>query len=108
MSEYSYKAEVVRWVDGDTVDVIIDLGFRVSTRQRLRLYAVNTPERGQEGFHEATEFCRLAAPHGHQVVVETHKTGKFGRWLAEVWAPGETQSINEALLEHGHAQPYRI
>ena len=41
---YEYKARVHRIIDGDTVDVVIDLGFEMTTRQRIRLYGINTPE----------------------------------------------------------------
>ena len=42
--QYQYKAEVVRVVDGDTVDVLIDLGLNVFTKERIRLFGINTPE----------------------------------------------------------------
>lgn len=106
MIEYRYKATVDRWVDGDTVDVVIDLGFKVQTAQRLRLYGINTPERGQPGFDAATDFARARAPKGSTVEVKSYKTGKFGRWLAMIYVPNEAQSINRALVEEGLALEY--
>ena len=53
---YTYKAKLVRCVDGDTIDVEIDLGFYMTAKIRGRLLGVDTPERGRENFHEATEM----------------------------------------------------
>ena len=55
---YEYKAKLVRCVDGDTVDFDIDLGFAVFVRARTRLVDVDTPERGQKDYKEATEFLK--------------------------------------------------
>ena len=106
MPDFRYSAVVARWVDGDTVDVVIDLGFKVHTKQRLRLYGVNTPERGQPGFDEATAYARDRAPEGSVVEVQTYKTGKYGRWLAMVYVHGEAQSINRGLVEERLAVEY--
>lgn len=103
---YNYKATVVRIVDGDTMDVDIDLGFYMKTRQRLRLARIDTPERGQEGFTEATQRVEELCPVGSEVFVETHKTGGFGRWLAEVTFGENQVNLSEQLLMEGFAKPY--
>lgn len=111
---YKYRALVLRWVDGDTVDALVDLGFRVETRIRFRLYGVNTPERGQPLYKEATDHALDLAPIGSYVRLRTHGTGKYGRWLAEVFpetASGmypdrEGQSVNESLIAEGLGVPY--
>lgn len=105
--EYTYRADIVRWVDGDTVDVVVDVGFRVHTDQRLRLYGIDTPERGQPMFAEATARANTLAPPGSVVVVRTFKTpGKYGRFLAYVYGPQDQRSVNDLLLEAGLAVPY--
>lgn len=88
---YQYSAILVRVVDGDTFDADVDLGFHVFVRLRFRLLDVDTPERGQPGFSEATSKLRNllvdeAKPgeHGGSFVVESKKTGKYGRWLAKI------------------------
>lgn len=91
---YNYRAIVTKIVDGDTIDVSIDLGFHVWVKQRLRLARVNTPERGQPGFWEATNRVSELCPVGSEIQVKTYKTGKFGRWIAEVFFK------HEGLLEH--------
>lgn len=81
MNLYTYNAIVDRWVDGDTVDLFVDLGFRVITHQRFRLLGVDTPERGQPRFKEATECAERACPPGSAVQFTSIKTDKYGRWL---------------------------
>lgn len=111
---YDYRAEVVRWVDGDTVDLMVDLGFTVLMVTRFRLLGVNTPETNRKASREAgkaaTAFVESLAPVGSTVLVQSHKTGKFGRWLATVYPMGgegnPLESVNDALLRHGHAEPY--
>jgi micrococcal nuclease len=102
---FTYAAEVIRWVDGDTVDVSVDLGFRTYSRQRLRLYGIDTPERGQRNYVEARAFAEGYAPVGATVVVKTFKTPeKFGRFLALVYV-GKI-SVNDLLVESGLATVY--
>ena len=102
--KYQYRAKIVRWVDGDTVDVDVDLGFRITTHQRLRLLGVDTPERGQDGYHEATEFCKTVAPEGAEVVIRTEKSDSFGRYLAHIEVFG--RSVADGLLIKGLAKVY--
>lgn len=102
---YAYYATLIKVVDGDTIDVVVDMGFRVKCDQRLRLLDVNTPERGQPGFKEATEYVRDALA-GKLLVVSTVKSDSFGRYLATVWAHPDTTSVNDQLLEQGLAVPY--
>lgn len=111
---YEYRAEVVRWVDGDTVDLLVDLGFTILVATRFRLLGVNTPETNRivsrEAGKAATRFAEDLAPVGSVVLVRSHKTGKYGRWLADIFpmegGADPLKSINDALLEAGHAVVY--
>ena len=102
---YTYKANVNRVVDGDTFDVTIDLGFRITTHQRLRLVGVDTPEiRGPE----RPEGLKVKAYvkgliEGKEVTIETFKIGKFGRYVAEVYLDGG-EKLSEHLLAKGMAE----
>lgn len=123
---WTYRAELARVIDGDTIDFRVDLGFgHHVTPLRIRLAGLNTPEiRGpdKEAGAEAaqyvaawcTETIAAASPvmdtgrdPGWPFVLETEKTGKYGRWLATVWARAGTgtigPSLNRLLLEEGHA-----
>lgn len=102
----TYPATIERWVDGDTVWVNLDLGFRMSVRLDLRLYGVDTPERGTSGYHEAIAFVNRLAPVGSSVNLRTYKNpDKYGRWLAEVITP-ESRLVNDELVGAGLAVAY--
>lgn len=108
---YQYKAKIVNVVDGDTVDAVIDIGFKLTTTQRLRLYGVNTPElHAKEDFvreaaQKAREFTKEALL-GKDVEIYTHKSDSFGRYLARVFLPNSAFSFNRELLDAGYAVPY--
>lgn len=113
MRAYIYKAKCINIVDGDTADFIIDAGFRITTTQRLRFVGIDTPERGQPGFREATEFTREHLL-DKECYVHTEKSDVFGRYLATIYLPhGEANdgtelflNFNEYLLQEGFAKPY--
>jgi micrococcal nuclease len=109
--KYKYNAAVVRVVDGDTIDVSIDLGFKIFSVQRIRLKGVDTPEiygrttpEEKELGKAASEYVKELLPVGKQIVVETskNKKGKYGRYLAVIWVDG--QSLNQMLIESGHGE----
>ena len=108
---YEYEATIRRWVDGDTVDVDIDLGFGlIYSNQRIRLYGINAPESRTRDLLEkkrglaATEFVNKQAPVGSKVVIKTYKDDKYGRILGEIFL-GET-NLNTLLTIEGHAVRY--
>ena len=109
---YEYKCKMVRVVDGDTVDVDIDLGFGVWLRdQRIRLYGIDTPESRTSDPSEklygkaATEFLKKWLD-GGDVTIKTHKDerGKFGRILGELWV--FDTNVNRKMIEEHHAVEY--
>lgn len=109
---YKYQATIKRWVDGDTVDVDIDLGFGlVYSNQRLRLYGIDAWESRTRDLDEkkkglaAKAFVNEMAPVGTQVTIITYKEGKYGRILAEVFLDEDT-NLNKLLTEKGHAERY--
>jgi len=110
---YKYKAKVAKIVDGDTIDVVIDLGFKITTNQRIRLRGINTPEtysvkKGSEEYKKgmaAKEFVikRIEA-NSYEAIIETNKyTGKYGRYIGTVWLADNTTSLNDELVEKGFA-----
>lgn len=102
---YQYHATVNRWIDGDTVELTVDLGFNLTYKSHFRLEGVDTPERGEAGWREAGDFCRAWAPPGTEVLAVTSKADKYGRYL--VYLAGDTgPSINSLLVEHALAVPY--
>ena len=113
---FEYKCNLVKVIDGDTVDVDIDLGFGVWLRkQRIRLYGIDTPESRTRDKVEkvyglaAKEFLVDMLSTG-DMSIKTYKDskGKFGRILGELFVKtsvGEL-SINQSLVENNHAVRY--
>nr|VFJ66440.1 MAG: micrococcal nuclease [Candidatus Kentron sp. FW] len=100
---HRYRCSVSRVVDGDTVDLRIDLGFRISIDVRVRLAEINAPERYTDAGKKATARLKELAP--GIVSVETRKTGKYGRWLGTLYDEAQND-INAQLLREGHAEAY--
>ena len=108
---YEYNCEVTRVVDGDTVDVIIDLGFDISYSSRVRLYGIDTPESRTRDKDEkargliSKDFLKSYLDKGG-VVIRTRKDkkGKFGRILGEMIV--DDTNINELMIEEYHAVKY--
>lgn len=99
-----YPATPVRAVDGDTIDLLVDLGFHVLARLRFRLKGLDAPEAGTPEGTEATAFTSAWLDANPSVEVETYKTDLYGRWLAVVWgAQGNT--LNGDLVAAHHAEP---
>jgi micrococcal nuclease len=109
---YDYQCTIVRVVDGDTVDVDIDLGFDTWRRgERIRLYGVDTPECRSRSATEkkagllAKGFVIQALHEGGTYKLTTKEKGKFGRYLGTIKINGEL-TINAALISEHLAVPY--
>ena len=107
---YTYKATIINIVDGDTVDAIIDMGFKIHTTQRLRLNRIDTEEMHDANLEkrklaiEAKEYLRNTLLN-KEVIIETRKSDSFGRWLAEIVY--EDININNVLLEKNLASLWK-
>ena len=95
--QYTYKAKLVRCVDGDTAVFDVDCGFYIQHRIYARLTGVDTPERGQPDYKKATvmleNLIAMQTDEEGYVVIYTGKTGKYGRWLVEI------KEVNKVLAE---------
>ena len=109
---YEYSCEVTRVVDGDTVDVIIDLGFDISYKSRVRLYGIDTPESRTRNKDEkvrglmSKQYLVDELSKG-QVVIKTYKDkkGKFGRVLGEMYVAD--RNINLMMVDDYMAVKYK-
>ena len=110
---YHYSAEVTRVVDGDTVDAFVDLGFDMHSKQRVRLYGINTPEcRTRDkiekvaGLAAKARLQEMLKENKNKCVIKTSldKKGKYGRVLGVLYV--EDVNLNETLVEEGHADEY--
>ena len=110
---YKYRCKLLRVVDGDTADVMIDLGFDTWVKSRLRFKGVDTWEKRTRDKEEkikglaATAFTQtyLELNEGN-FTIQSYGKGKYGRVLAEIFIDGEEKSLNELLIENGHAYVY--
>ena len=114
MYEYRVK-KVTGVVDGDTIDVDIDLGFSISYSQRVRLAGIDTPEsRTTDKFEktlglESKEYLKTKLKDAKDVIIKTQKpdsSEKYGRILGWLYVDGATKSINEQMIEDGYAWGY--
>ena len=110
---YEYACKVERVVDGDTIDVVLDLGFDILYKSRVRLYGIDTPESRTRNKDEkvrgkmAGAFLKDAVDNGTQVVIQTKlkdSRGKYGRVLGNVIVDG--LNINETMVKNYLAVAY--
>ena len=110
---YEYSCTVDRVVDGDTIDVVLDLGFDIMFKSRVRLYGIDTPESRTRNKDEkvrgkmAGAFLKDAVDNGTQVVIQTKlkdSRGKYGRVLGNVIVDG--LNINETMVKNYLAVAY--
>jgi endonuclease YncB( thermonuclease family) len=114
MLNFEYKAigkPVV--IDGDTMDVVFDLGFSITTKQRVRLISIDTPELNSfdlEVRTKAIEAKKFAIDwidkNLSSLTIKTYKDDKYGRILAEFRSAQFNTTLNQELLEAGLAKPY--
>ena len=104
---YTYFVKSVdRVVDGDTIDISIDLGFDLTKKERVRLAGIDTPEKRTKDQKEKEEIIqkRLKAK---KLTVKTEKEGKFGRMLGWLYkSETDTTSINQIMIDKGYAWAY--
>jgi micrococcal nuclease len=114
MYEY-YVRKVENVVDGDTIDVLIDLGFDILFQSRVRLAGIDTPESRTKDLKEkalgleSKEYLKKALKDAKSVVIKTEKMNsseKFGRILGWVYVDGDTVSLNDMMINDGYAWGY--
>ena len=100
---FEYQAKVINVVDGDTLDAEVDLGFKIYTKQRLRLAHIDAPERSEAKYTEAKEFVKNAVLN-KEVRIRTSKPSKWGYFLAEIYINNE--SLADMLFNQNLAKKY--
>jgi micrococcal nuclease len=114
MFEY-YVKKVTKVVDGDTIDVEIDLGFDISFSSRVRLAGIDTPEsrtadKAEKALGlEAKAYLKNSIDSAKSVVIKTEKmdsSEKYGRILGWVYINGDTESLNDKMINDGYAWGY--
>lgn len=114
MYEYFVK-EVTKVVDGDTIDVVIDLGFSILYSSRVRLAGIDTPESRttdkveKELGLESKKYLADRLKAAKKIVIKTEKldsSEKYGRILGWLYLDGETVSVNNQMIKYGYAWGY--
>ena len=114
VKKHGYSAKLVRVVDGDTADAMIDLGFNVLVKSRIRFMGVDTWESRTRNLEEKKKGLAAKAyvkdllensDEGKFSVI-SHGLGKYGRVLGEIFIKGHEMSVNDLLKENGHAYEY--
>ncbi len=119
MEKYIYRAKLDRVVDGDTVDALIDVGFDIWFKKRIRFMGLDTWESRTRDLEEKKKG-KLAKERTRQLLEEvsskpgyfrlkSHGLGKYGRVLGEIFImdkDGKQWSVNETLITEGHAYVY--
>ena len=113
-NKFIYSAKLLRVVDGDTSDAMINLGFNTWVKKRIRFMGVDTWECRTRDLEEkkrglaAKSFTKhlLEDSDEGKFLVKSHGVGKYGRVLGELFVKGHVKSVNTLLKEHGHAYSY--
>ena len=113
-TDFSYRVKkVTKVVDGDTIDVTLDMGFDILYQQRVRLFGIDTPESRTRDLVEkkyglkAKKFLQDKLKKAKSITIRTHKgeeKGKFGRILGDIYCDGK--SVNSEMVKVGHAVAY--
>ena len=109
---FEYSAEVLRIVDGDTLDAEIDIGFDVFVKKRIRLFGIDTwesrtrdLEEKKKGQAAKTRLQELLEETGNKFLLQSHELGKYGRVLGSIILDDDTDAC-DILVEEGHAYSY--
>ena len=119
---YEYDAICTRVVDGDTVDAMIDIGFSVCVKKRIRFYGINAPEsrtrdleEKKRGLEAKKRLIEILEANGNEFYLQTLGVGKYGRCLGILFVeklPGEEDdreeflNVNKQLISEGHGTEY--
>ena len=114
VKKYGYSCKLDRVVDGDTCDALIDLGFDTWVKKRIRFKGVDTWESRTRNLEEkkkglaAKAFTKdlLENSDEGKFILKSYGVGKYGRVLADLFVKGHEQSVNQLLIENGHAYEY--
>lgn len=111
---YTYNATILRVVDGDTIDALIDLGFDTHVKKRIRLYGIDAWEsrtrdkvekvKGLAAKERLVEI--LEEENEGEFILVSHGVGKFGRVLGDIYLTPDSDSVNNLLISEGHAKNY--
>lgn len=106
--EYVRRAKVIGITDGDTVILNTDLGCEIHVTMKCRLSGINAPEKNTQSGKDAKIFLESLLSGHDEIVIKTYKDEKekYGRYLAVLYVPDSPVSINQMMIDAGHAKEY--
>ena len=107
---FKYNAKVIRVVDGDTIDAMVDLGFSTFKKVRIRMHGIDAPESRTRDLEEkklglAAKDRLIEMLGDGEFTLQSHGVGKYGRCLGEIFKENNV-SLNRQLINEGHATEY--
>ena len=110
---FEYNATVIKVVDGDTIDAMVDLGFGTWKKVRIRMHGINAPEsrtrnleEKKKGLAAKARLIEMLEENENHFILISHGVGKFGRCLGEIYIKGHNNSLNKQLILEGHGTEY--
>ena len=110
---FEYNATVLKVVDGDTIDAMVDLGFGTWKKVRIRMHGINAPEsrtrnleEKKKGLAAKARLIEMLEENENHFILISHGVGKFGRCLGEIYIKGHNTSLNKQLISEGHGTEY--
>tara|TARA_R110001583_G_scaffold2725_7_gene19029 strand:+ start:3384 stop:3734 length:351 start_codon:yes stop_codon:yes gene_type:complete len=110
---FEYNAKLIRVVDGDTIDAMVDLGFNIFKKIRIRMHGINAPESRTRDLEEKklglaakARLIEMLEENENEFVLISHGVGKFGRCLGEIFLGKDQNSVNKQLIWEGHGTEY--
>jgi len=110
---YQYKIKkITKVIDGDTVDLDIDLGFGITVSHRIRLKGINAPETKTLDLEEKNKgiqarlWLEKELSRSGEWIIETTKEDKYGRMLGTLYLVGDPVTVNERMLNESIAKPF--
>lgn len=108
---YTYNAKLLKVVDGDTIDALVDLGFDTWKKIRIRLYGIDAWEsrtrdlkEKEKGIAAKNRVIEILKQGNNKFILKSHGVGKYGRCLGEIIVEGV--NVNNQLINEGHAKKY--
>jgi micrococcal nuclease len=103
---YKYNAQVIKVIDGDTLDLFIDLGFKVGFNTRIRMIGIDTPEKNFP-YGKVVKNYLINLLEGNKIYLDVTKKDKYGRYLGLVYLnESDNISVNELLINENMAKAY--
>jgi micrococcal nuclease len=106
--KWTVPATVIRIIDGDTIEVTLDLGWKMYKTDSVRFADINAPEKNTDAGKKAAAFLTTLVKPGDKVTIQSHKLDKYGRCLATITVDKMSISLNERMLSSGNAVPFMV